>query len=122
MFITSKAKKAEAERWLDNTFNYFLQSYGAKMCAKAFNKGDESALPRREERQKVTTFMSSYIKSLNLQSSIQTEESVNLQPPKRKSKKRAMVVYGDGDDNVWMHVSMHVLTSALMIVRVGVCN
>ena len=62
--FSHKEKKAEAERWIDDTFNYFLQTYGAKMCAKAFNRGDETALPRREERRHVTTFMTSYIQAI----------------------------------------------------------
>ena len=40
-FITSKTKKEQAERWIDNLFNYFLTTYGAKRCEIAFNTGEK---------------------------------------------------------------------------------
>ena len=74
---------------MDNTFDYFLQTYGKEKCFEEFEAGIEE-LSQRENKVRHATFVTDYIKILGL-----GNDDMNLDeasdrappPPNRPTKK-----------------------------------
>ena len=87
-FVTTRKMQTQAEAWLDKVFDYFLQTYGAERCAKAFNNGGGECLPRRESKQRVRIFITDYIRSLDLTSEDHWGADDKAQKPPARPRKR----------------------------------
>ena len=100
--LTTKDNALEAEDWIDNTLDFFLQKYGTNECQKKYNLDDDSDLPRREKRTKINSSDAAYFKTIPLRFQTNSDDSTT-QPPEsiRSKKRRSSIVEFHPPDNAW---------------------
>ena len=87
---------------MDSTMNLLLNKYGLQECVRAFgSKTDE--IPREESKIRPDSFIMEYIQTLHLGDGLNRvrEGKERALPDNRPAKKRALIIYGEGDSNAW---------------------
>ena len=99
----TKEQKERAEQCIDNMLDFFYNVMELRLVLKRFRREGGNLFLRSETRVKVTTFMTKYLQSLGLVTGQEGKGGTGeqMQHPQRMRKKRAMVVFGGKETNVW---------------------
>jgi len=103
-----------ATEWLDLTMYILLNIYGLQKCVREF--GDISAdMPREERKVHPDSFILEYISTLHRGENLNRERGGKERSPpdNRVTKRRVLVVYGEGDSNAWNTPLMDSITDTI---------
>ena len=100
--MTTTTLEDRAAGWLDNTMNTLLTTHGLKKCVETFGS-ISGEMPREETKVRPDSFILDYISTLDIGDNLNRERGGKERSPpdNRVTKRRALVVYDDGNNSAW---------------------